>query len=158
MRYAVTKNPMDPWVAQQLREATPFGDGPRYLMRDNDNKYGASLTRVAAGTRIAVLRTPDGAPQANALCERFLGSVRRECLDHFLILSERRLHWVMKEYKGYFNHARPHQGIGQTIPCQPVQGAEPPKRVELISRPVLGGLHHDYYWHADERPSYPRAA
>jgi len=87
-----------------------------------------------------------------------LGSVRRECLDFFLILSERHLYRLMKQYQAYFNHARPHQGIDQHIPCQPVRGAEPPKSGEIISHTVLGGLHHDYHWHTDERPSYPRAA
>ena len=153
----VTRNPTDAWLAQQLREATPFGDGPRYLIRDNDRKYGRLFARVAAGTGIEVLRTPYGAPKANAICERFLGSVRRECLDHFLILSERHLYRAMKEYQEYFNCARPHQGIGQRIPCRTPQGVElSGKRV--ISRPVLGGLHHDYRWRAAERPSYPRAA
>jgi putative transposase len=157
VHFGVTRNPTDAWVAQQLREATPFSQGPRYLIRDNDNKYGARFTRIAVGTRIEVLRTPYGAPRANAICERFLGSVRRECLDYFLILSERHLHRVMREYQEYFNHARPHQGIGQLIPCRPLQGLEPSGK-RVISRPVLGGLHHDYRWRADEGPSYPRAA
>ena len=68
-------------AAQRLREATPFWEGPRYLNRDNDRKYGKSFARVASGTGIEILRTPYGAPRANAICERFLGSVRRECLD-----------------------------------------------------------------------------
>jgi putative transposase len=157
VHFGVTRNPTDAWLAQQLREATPFSQGPRYLIRDNDRKYGASFARVAAGTGIEVLRTPFGAPKANAICERFLGSVRRECLDHFLVLSERHLHRVMKEYQEYFNRARPHQGIGQRIPCRPLQGVEPSGK-RVISRPVLGGLHHDYQWRTDERPSYPRAA
>jgi putative transposase len=152
IHYGVTRNPTDPWVAQQLREATPFGEAPRYLIRDNDRKYGRLFARVASGTGIEVLRTPYGAPKANAICERFLGSVRRECLDHFLILGERQLHRVMKEYQEYFNHARPHQGIGQGIPCQPVGRAEPSASGQVISHPVLGGLHHDYRRRADERP------
>jgi len=158
VHFGVTRNPTGAWVAQQLREATPFAEGPRYLIRDNDRKYGRLFARVASGTGIEVLRTPYGAPKANAVCERFLGSVRRECLDHFLILSERHLYRVMKQYQQYFNHARPHQGIEQTIPCQPVSGAEPQKGGELISRPVLGGLHHDYHRQSHERPSYPRDA
>ena len=140
-------------MAQQLREATPFGEGPRYLIRDNDNKFGDAFARVADGTDIEVLTTPYQAPKANAVCERFLGSVRRECLDFFLILSERHLHQTMKQYQAYFNHARPHQGIGQRIPCQSVQGTEPSGSEQLITRPVLGGLHHYYHWSRDERPS-----
>jgi transposase InsO family protein len=158
VHFGVTRNPTDAWVPQQLREATPFGDGPRYLIRDYDREYGRSFARVAAGTGIEALRTPYGAPKASAICERFIGSVRREFLDHFLILSERHLHRVMKEYKTYLNHARLHQGIGQSIPCQPVRGTEPPKSGELVCRPVLGDVHHDYQWPVDERPSYPRAA
>jgi hypothetical protein len=114
VHYGVTRNSTDAWVAQQLHEAIPFAQGPPYLIRDNDRKYGRSFARVASGTRIAVLRTPYGAPKANARYERFLGSVRRECLDYFLILSERHLHRVMKQYQVYFNHARPHQGIRQS--------------------------------------------
>jgi len=156
--FGVTRNPTDAWVAQQLREATPFAQGPSYLIRDNDSKYGKAFSRVAAGTGIEVLPTPYGAPKANAVCERFLGSVRRECLDHFLILSERHLCRVTKEYQDYFNHARPHQGLGQRIPCQPLQGAEPSASGHVVFRPVLGGLHHDYQWRAAERSSYARAA
>jgi putative transposase len=146
VHFGVTRNPTDRWVAQQLREATPFGEGPRYLIRDNDDKYGDSFKRVTAG--IEVLKTPYRAPKANAICERFLGSLRRECLDHILILSERHLHQVVKEYTQYFNHARPHQGIKQRIPCRSEQPEAPPVNGKLASRPVLSGLHHDYYWRA----------
>jgi transposase InsO family protein len=158
VHYGVTRNPTDAWVAQQLREATPFGDGPRYLIRDNDNKYGASFAGVAAGTGIEVLRAPYGAPKANAICERFLGSIRRECLDHFLILSERHLQRVMREYGDYFNRARPHQGIEQRIPCEQERAIQPQIIGKVVSHPFLGGLHHDYHWQAAERPSCPRAA
>ena len=105
-----------------------------------------------------MLRTPYGAPKANAICERFLDSVRRECLDYFLILSERHLHRVMKQYQVYFKHARPHRGIRQSIPCQPELRDGPVPGGKVVSRPVLGGPHLDYYWQAHERPSYPRAA
>jgi hypothetical protein len=94
----------------------------------------------------------------NAICERFRGSVRRECPDYFLLLSQRHLHRVMKEYQEYFNHARPYQGIGQCVPCQPVRGAKPQTIGEIISRPVLGDLHHDYHRQSHERSPYARAA
>jgi putative transposase len=148
VHFGVTRNPTDQWTAQQLREATPFGEKPRFLIRDNDRKFGPSFERVAA--EIEVLKTPYRAPKANAICERFLGSLRRECLDHFLILSERHLHRLVKEYKEYFNHARPHQGIEQHIPCQPDRPESPPANGKIASRPVLSGLHHDYYWQAAE--------
>jgi transposase InsO family protein len=85
----VTRSPTDAWTAQQLREATAFGVGPKYLIRDNDGKFGMGFARVAKNSRIEILTTPYHAPRANAICERFLGSVRRECLDHLLILHER---------------------------------------------------------------------
>jgi len=141
----VTRHPTDAWVTQQLREATPFGEAPRFLIRDNDGKYGARFGRLAAASGIAVLRTPVRAPRANATCERFLGSVRRECLDHVLVLGEAHLRRVLRAYVWYFNCARPHQGIGQAIPAQSatVDG----ERVvpgRIVAFPVLGGLHHDY--------------
>jgi transposase InsO family protein len=143
VHFGVTKHPTDQWIAQQLRSATPFGEGPRFLIRDNDRKYGASFDRVAAG--IDVLKTPYKAPRANATCERFLGSLRRECLNHFLILGEKHLYRVVKEYTKYFNRARPHQGIEQRIPCRPERPETPTDNRTLTSRSVLSGLHHDYY-------------
>jgi hypothetical protein len=109
-------------------------------------KYGTSLDRVAAG--IDVLKTPYRAPKANAICERFLGSLRRECLNHFLILVEEHLYRVVKEYTQYFNRARPHQGIEQRIPCRPERLETPLLNATLASQPVLSGLHHDYHWQA----------
>ena len=138
----VTRSPTDPWVAQQLREATPYGDTPKYLIRDNDRKFGQSFAHVATTSDIKVLRTPYRTPQANAVCERFLGSVRRECLDHFLIFQEKQLYRLLKAYIVYFNQARPHQGLGQRIPDPPVPAPLPLNQV--ITTPVLGGLHHDY--------------
>ncbi len=140
----VTRHPTDAWVAQQLREATPFDQHPRYLIRDNDSKYGACFDRLAAASGIRVLRTPVRAPRANATCERLLGSVRRECLDHVLVLGEAHLRHILKQYAAYFNRARPHQGLGQRVP-QP----QPPPPLAgsggmVVAIPVLGGLHHDY--------------
>jgi putative transposase len=142
----VTRAPTDAWVAQQLREATPEGVGPRFLVHDHDAKYGAAFARLAAGSAIEVIRTPIRAPRANAVCERFLGSVRRECVDHLLILGERHLGRVLAAYGGHFNAARPHQGIGQRAPLC-VDTLASPRRSRatdrVIARPVLGGLHHE---------------
>ncbi len=168
VHFGVTRSPTDEWTAQMersavLREATPFGQVPRFLVRDNDSKYADKFTSVAEGSGIEVLRTPYRAPRANAYCERFLGSTRRDCLDHVLIFGERHLHEVIKEYVAYYNRSRPHQGIGQQIPeaARQSAGAEPAEQQEqqeqqlqqgtpfgteakIISYPVLGGLHHDY--------------
>jgi len=141
----VTRSPTDAWVAQQLREATAYGQGPKYLIRDRDDKFGSSFARVAATSGIKILKTPYHAPRANAICERFLGSVRRECLDHLLILQEKQLHRILRAYIQYFNQARPHQGIRQQIPER--YGEPVPldhQRGQILSLPILGGLHHDY--------------
>jgi putative transposase len=94
----VTRSPTDAWVAQQLREATPYGQAPKYLIRDNDSKFGPFFTRAATISSIEILKTPYHAPRANAICERFLRSVRQECLDHLLILQEKQLQWVLNAY------------------------------------------------------------
>jgi transposase InsO family protein len=145
IRVGVTKSPTDTWTAQQLREATPYGQTPKYLIRDHDRKFGPCFARVAATSGIKVLKTPYHAPRANAICERFLGSVRRKCLDHVLLLHEKQLHRVLHAYVEYFNQARPHQGIRQRVP----QGEETSVASDqygdrIISVPVLGGLHHAY--------------
>jgi putative transposase len=140
MHVNVTRSPSDAWVAQQLREATPFGEHPVYLIRDNDRKYGDHFANVAA--EIEVLHTPVRAPRANAYCERFMGSLRRECLDHILILSEKQLRRLVKEYVDYFNEDRLHQGLHQRIPSAPASW--PVGEGEIVARPVLGGLHHAY--------------
>ena len=141
----VTRAPSDPWVAQQLREATPYGQTPKYLICDNDHKFGPHFARVASTSGIKILRTPYRTPQANAVCERFLGSVRRECLDHFLIFHEKQLIRLLQAYVVSFNQARPHQGIRQRIPDPPALSAPPPNQPsKVIAIPVLGGLHYDY--------------
>ena len=141
----VTRSPTDAWTAQQLREATPFGQGTKYLIRDRDNKFGPSFARVAATSGIKILKTPYHTPRANAICERFLGSVRRECLDHLFILQEKQLHRVIGGYVQYFNQARPHQGIRQQIPERYGEPVLPDHDDgKILALPVLGGLHHDY--------------
>jgi len=148
----VTRSPTDVWVAQQLREATPYGHASKYLIRDNDNKFGSCFARgycLAATSGIKILKTPYHAPRANAICERFMRSVRQEYLDHLLIFQEKQLHRVLNAYVAYFNQARPHQGIGQQIP-DPSRSALSSHQAgeKVIALPVMGGLHHGYRWAA----------
>ncbi len=141
----VTRHPTAAWVAQQLREATPFDTHPTYLIRDNDSKFALQFARVAADRGIKILKIPYRAPKVNAYCERFLRSVRRECLDHFLIFGERHLQGVLKDCVAYFNHARPHQGLGQRIPVPLVANdVAKPRGRSIQVLPILGGLHHQY--------------
>ena len=126
-----------------MREATPSDTRPRFLIRDNDRKYGTEFDRAASG--IEILRTPIRAPKANSVCERFVRSVRRECLDYMIILNEFHLHRVIKEYAAYFNMARPHQGIAGAIPIPSTRVVpELNSHSQIVAIPVLGGLHHDY--------------
>jgi transposase InsO family protein len=137
---ATTRMPSQAWVAQQLRNATPLGVAPKFLIRDRDDKFGTALDALALATGIRVIRTAVRAPNMNAICERFLGALRRECLDHILVLDDRHLHRVVTEYIRYFNAARPHQGLRQQTP---VPALRPPEG-NIVALPVLGGLHHDY--------------
>ncbi len=142
MHVAATREPTSAWVTQQLRNATPFGVGPRFIIRDRDDKYGQEFDRAAGAVGARVLKTPVRAPRANAVCERFLGSVRRECVDHILVLGERHLLAVLAEYGRYFNEARPHQGLHQSIPVR--TSSTPSRTGAIVAFPVLNGLHHDY--------------
>jgi len=141
---AVTTSPTDEWTAQQLREATPWNTGPKYLIRDRDSKYGKLFSSAAVGIGIKELKTPYQAPKANAFCERFIGSLKRECLDHMLILSQRQCKQIVKEYISYYNHARPHQGINQRVPSRDDQDKILTLSGRVKAKPVLNGLHHDY--------------
>ncbi len=144
---AVTRHPTDAWVAQQLREATPWNRKPRFLIRDNDKKFGMRFSRVARSSGIKELLTPLKSPRANAICERFFGSFKRESLDKFLIFREPQLQRIVQEYVDYYNQHRPHQGIQQRIPTW-FANRRPPtsNRVQgkVVSMPILSGLHHSY--------------
>ena len=138
---AATRNPTQEWTAQQLRNATMEGLTPRFLIRDRDEKFGATFDRVARGAGARVIKTAVRAPNMNPVGERFVGSLRREALDHVLLVSAQKLEDVARQYLLYFNKARPHQGIGQRIPDAPANDNHDGK---IIATPVLGGLHHDY--------------
>jgi len=140
----VTKYPTDKWTAQLLREATPWGKGPKYLIRDRDCKYATQFSAVAVSTGIKELETPYRTPQANGICERFMGSLRRECLDHILIHDDKYLERVTTEYTTYFDQERPHQGIEQRIPNHNDLPKSKLTTGRITSKVILGGLHHSY--------------
>jgi putative transposase len=141
-----TAHPDAAWVAQQARQMTwelHDRDVPmRYLIRDHDTKFTEMFDTVFESEGIEIVNIPFEAPNANAIAERWVRSVREECLDYMLILSERHLRRIVSEYVTYFNQARPHQGIDQRIPCDPQLPDHP--EGEIVGMPVLGGLHHDY--------------
>jgi len=141
----VTQSPPTLGWRVPLREATAYGAGPKYLIRDHESKFGVTFARVAKTSHIEILKTPYYAPRANAICERFPGSVQRECLDQLLILHEQQLHRVLNAYVASFNQARSHQGIRQQI-AEPKAGSVPADHTgrKVLSFPILGGLHRDY--------------
>jgi putative transposase len=119
------------------------------LICDNDSKFGPCFARVATTSGIQLLKTPVPAKRPNAICERCLRSVRKECLDHLLILQEKQLQRVLNTYVEYFNQARPQQGIQQQIPGRSASAiSSHHARIKVIALPIMGGLHHDYHWAA----------
>ena len=141
-----TAHPTAAWVTQQARQLswTLQNEGLpiRFLIHDRDAKFPAAFDRVFQADEVTILRTPFRAPKANAFAERWIRSVREECLDHVLIMGERHLHRVLQEYTTYFNHARPHQGIAQRCP---VPQDKVPRTSAIERRDILGGIIHDYY-------------
>jgi putative transposase len=148
----MTAQPNGPWVAQQARnlvmELAECGEKASYLLKDGDTKFTAAFDEVFRSEGIKVKRLPFASPNLNAFAERFIQSIKQECLDQFVVFGERHLEYLIREYESYYNTLRPHQGIGnQTIGITamppPVSGPLDPSEVECDSR--LGGLLRHYY-------------
>ena len=141
-----TTNPDITWVTQQARQLVwNLKDDSldmAFLIHDNDTKFASSYDNVFSPEGIEILNTPYRAPRANAYAERWVLSIREEWLDHILVLDEHHLRRVLRKYGEYYNHARPHQGLGQHFPVSgPVTNTAGPIR----RRDILGGVIHDYY-------------
>ena len=130
------------WAAQQIVEAFPEDTAPRYLLRDRDAVYGAGFSRRIAGLGIEEVKTAPHSPWQNPFAERLVGSIRRECLDHVIVLGEGHLGAILKSYFAYYHRARTHLSLGKDAPePRPVQ---PPSGGEIVAFPEVGGLHHRY--------------
>lgn len=155
-----TAHPTSAWVTQQTRniawdilevQTRELPSEPiRFLIHDRDAKFTPSFNTVFVSEGIEIIRTPYRAPKANAFAERWVRTVREECLDHLLIISEWHLRRVLTEYVTYYNQRRPHQGIGQQMPMpMPVPSALQQERVrtrgDIHRQDVIGGIIHDYY-------------
>ncbi len=147
----VTAIPIGPWVTQQARNLSlVLGERSRaakFLSRDRDTKFTASFDEVFRTEGIRIIKTPIQAPRANAFAERFVGTVRRECLDRLLIFGRRHLEQVLIEYMAHYNHRRPHRALDQRPPNNLVftpDRVEDPDPVRRRRTEVLGGIIHEY--------------
>jgi transposase InsO family protein len=136
----VTTNPTAEWIARQITEAFPWDGAPRYMIRDRDRTYGAVVTRRLRAMGIRDKPTAPASPWQNGFAERLIGSIRRECVDHFIILGEAHLRRILRSYARYYNDIRIHRSLDKDAPVsRAVQRAG-----VISSRAVLGGLHHHY--------------
>ena len=143
-------HPSAEWVTQQARNlAWQIGDDafqPRFLLRDRDTKFTRSFDDVFRSQGVKVVPLPVRAPRANAVCERWVGTARRELLDHLLIFGGRHLESALKEFVEHYHHARPHQALGQRTPCGdlPTLSDRLSNSTSIVRRDRLGGLIHEY--------------
>src|SRR5712672_2409799 len=136
----VTANPTAEWVARQITEAFPWDEAPHYLIRDRDRIYGSVVTRRLRAMGIRDKPTAPASPWQNGFAERLIGSIRRECLDHIIVLGETHLRRILKSFAHYYNDVRTHRSLNKDAPV-----SRPVHRTGVISsRAILGGLHHRY--------------
>jgi transposase InsO family protein len=136
----VTTSPTAEWVARQITEAFPWDEAPRYMIRDRDRIYGTVVTRRLRAMGIRDKPIAPSSPWQNGFAERLIGSIRRECLDHVIVLGEAHLHRILKSYADYYNSVRTHRSLHKDAPI-----SRPIHQTGIIrSHPILGGLHHHY--------------
>lgn len=138
----ITEHPTAEWTAQQMVEAFPDDAAPRWLLRDRDAVYGDAFRRRVAGMGIGEVISSPSSPWQNPYAERLIGSIRRECLDHVIVLSERHLRRVLVWSIAYYHHSRTHLGLEKDTPDpRPVQSVSAGR---IVALPEIGGLHHRY--------------
>jgi transposase InsO family protein len=138
---AVTEHPTAAWTAQQVRNAFPDNETPRYLLHDRDAVFADVATTIAA-MNIEPVRTAPRSPWQNAYVERVIGSIRRECLDHVIVVNDVGLRRVLRDYVTYYMRSRTHLALGKDAPItRPVM---PPSAGPIVVTPHMGGLHHRY--------------
>jgi transposase InsO family protein len=136
----VTTNPTAEWVARQITEAFPWDGAPRYMFRDRDRIFGTVVTRRLRTMGIRDKPIAPASPWQNGIAERLIGSIRRECLDHVIVLGEAHLRRILNSYADYYNSVRTHRSLDKDAPV-----SRPVQRSGLISSDaILGGLHHHY--------------
>src|ERR1700675_689330 len=141
LHFNVTKHPTSSWIVQQLREAFPFGSAPRFVIFDRDAKYGLEVPAAVRSLRVNPLRTSSESPWQNGVAERWVGSCRRDLLDHIIAVDERHLKRRLSEYIRYYHEDRTHLGLGKGTPDGRTRTIA---SGHVLSHVRLGGLHHRY--------------
>jgi transposase InsO family protein len=157
-----TRHPNSAWVTQQARQLTSQlqeQEGPmRFLIHDRDSIFSGDLDKALSDFGLKVLHTPIQSPKANAYCERLMGTIRRECLDHMIPFSEKHLGKILREWVAHYNRGRPHASLGPGIPelaQKPTvvrlrkQRHELPAVCRIRVKDILAGLHHEYSWESE---------
>ena len=152
LHWNVTAHPTADWTAQQFRMIVPGDQAHRFVIHDRDTIYSEGVDRSLVAMGLTVLKTPVRAPQANAFCERVIGTIRRECLDFMIPMTERHVRTILREWARHYNRGRPHASLGPGIPdgsiVNPVvagpEGRSVPAGCRVAATPILSGLHHEY--------------
>ena len=142
VHFNITDSPSAAWTAQQIVNAFPYDTAPKYLLRDRDSIYGSIFKHRVKGMGVQQKLTAPRSPWQNPYAERFIGSLRRECLDHIIVFSERSLYRHLQRFVAYYHRSRTHLGLEKDTPeSRPIQSADMGR---IIAMPEVGGLHHRY--------------
>ena len=142
IHFNVTEHPTAEWTARQIAEAFPWDSAPRYLLHDRDCIYGAAFHERVGEMGIREVLTAPRCPWQNAYAERFIGSLRRECLDHMIVFDESSLKRILKTYFQHYEHSRTHLSLEKDAPVS--RAVQLPELGRVIELPQVGGLHHRY--------------
>ena len=142
VRFDVTEHPTAGWLSRQVTEAFPWDTAPRFLLRDRDSSYGEVFSKRVEAMGITEVVTAARSPWQNPYVERVIGSIRRECLDHFIIFNERHLRRVLSSYENYYHRTRTHLSLRKD--CPDPRPVFPPSEAKVVAISQVGGLHHRY--------------
>jgi putative transposase len=145
VHFNVTAHPAAAWVVQQLREAFPFETAPRHLIFDRDSIFSVP---AVGSFGIWHSRTAPRSPWQNGIAERWVGSLRRDLLDHVVVFGERHLRRLVRDYVAYYQHDRTHLGLAKATPAARAMQQRPDGAARVVVLPRVGGLHHRYEWRA----------
>ncbi len=146
LHFNVTEHPTGSWIVQQLREAFPEPCPCRYAILDGDAKFGKEVTDLLVSSGIKPKRTSFQSPWQNGIAERWIGSCRRELLDHVIVLNDFHLRRLIRDYVSYYHADRIHDSLGKDTPVMRPISSKRDQSARLVSFPRVGGLHHRYDW------------